>query len=1508
MGIVYLVRRQGQGDLAALKRMIPSDDAGRAARFRREARAASKIVSDHVVQVYDVGEDAGLPYFVMPFVEGGSLQDLLKSGPIDGRRAARLLEPVARALYELHQQGVLHRDLKPSNILYDRARDRALLTDFGLAKLEQVEGSEVAAERTEVVTTSITPGSPLKNVGRTPRPSESRLKRTDESHLRRTDEASILRVVQPTAREATDELTQAGTAFGTLSYMAPEQTLDSGKVTVAADIYGLGATLYHLLAGQPPFRAAEINELIGLIRGGDARPVRSINPAVSPDLEAICRKCLEKNVDGRYHSANELADELRAFLDGRPVQARPVSKPVHVLRWCQRNRLATALMAVMLLAVLTTSGLSWQTWRANWRLTQQAEVIQKTNVLLDQENVKNLRLTNEAEGGQYDLILDRLKQARRDGRHGEVLHHPSMVAPASQVGWEWRRLKYEAALLSPRLVAQFGEHDAPVLDAARSPDGRWLVSCGAEGLVMRWNLQTNRAERVLLNGRWDDAWRGRLHLLTKWGADVARPLEQLCPVDLEWLGETNRVAAASLDGQALLIDVNTGETKPLLRDTDALECVAATADGSRVLFGGRSGRLSLCDLRKETPAPQTKQLASAAVTLRCVEGVGWLVGCEDGRLWLLDTERLDPLAEVTLPGPIWSVDAIAVGGRIEIVVGSQQSQLRVFELFPGEAATLRPVDVFDLPDSEAPVTAVHSVRFDATGREVCGVDHQGRAFVWSREQQRLRWATAPVRPEALRQHADEAALRGWPYPRSFERAGAIAAFRAIAPQNDEPRTDAPLADAPARGWEAFVCTPDAVVRRLEWRLPSDTNDAPGRTTLQLPAEPQIAFDPERPGLLWCLAGDGHLSLVGVADGRVFDEVTAHSQSAHALVSIPRAHKAAALGEFLTVGEDGVLQAWRCDSERRLVRGAFHLAHDRPLLSAAVSPTEPLVACVDDAATLHVWSLISGQRVHRHPLSDAAMRPVTGRVAFDSTGRWLAAFGGGTTLELFQMQPFAPHVMPYIDVHEFGTALLWNPRAPDTLIAADGSRRLMVRNAETQSVVEVSLGGWNQPCVAIRPSSDGRRLFLLMRDGRVEAIDTRRHRPMQSFETGPGEACDLAVDPIEGRVAVAFRDGRVDVWESQRPEFGTGMKVLSATGEWESKELLTDMPPNFETYERATVVDERGTVSLLALCGERPREKLVYLEETDDGVREELVEAGGLEYSNSAVALVRESHGQPVAVFRGGYDPNDKQRGQFEFDLRVVRRIAGSTNGAPGTWQREPTGLTGNVCRFACPVLRDGRLERVLSLREADYCIHQVQRTSQGWGSGETLGRQGDGVGMMMSSGGGEPLFGFSSRPGMLVPSIPYVGWFEPAGWQREVIDPAAVNIGSVARLPDGSPLVLVQCSDGMVLAQRTGPGEWTHEPVPGHEPSSLCCDDRGQIRLLSHDRVQRMLLAYRRGDLNERGRRTWTRTIVARDVETEDGWATMRLDAQQRPVIVSTNPVAGRPGVRVFRPRTPPRG
>ena len=1469
MGVVYLARREQTNDHVAVKTLLTPYSHEHAVRFRREARAAASIQSDHVVPIYGVDEDAGRPYFVMPFIDGGQLLDLIATGPLEGRRAARLIGPVARALGELHRQGVLHRDLKPSNILYDRARDRALLTDFGLAKFAEADLPQSDANQT---------------------------------------------------------LTKA--VFGTPSYMAPEQTHDSGKVTVAADIYGLGATLYQLVTGRRLFHGVtDPVEMLRMIREVDPVPARLVHPAVARDLDAILQKCLEKPPERRYRSADELADELEAFAEGWPVQARPVSKPTRLVRWCARHPLATTLMSVLFVGVISTSWLLWQTWQARererlafWReseanskVAKQADDLKSLNADLEQEVVKSRRLTNEAEGGQYDLLFNRFSRAFHDGRYGEVTDRRVSV-PASQIGWELTRLRYKASLLEPRLVAQYGEHDAPVLDAVVSPDGTRLVSCGAEGLVMVWNLETNRADRVLLNGRWNEAKRRRSHFLTDWFAkgreptnplddvpeadDEAWPPNAVCPVDLEWLGKTNRFAAASLDGQGLLIETDTGAdtgivtVTTLVSDVDSLECVSASADGSRVLFGGRTGNVYLCDPNNPTAAPLKRQLESAVVTLRCVENVGWLAGCEDGRLLLLDAQRLDTLAETTVPGPVWSVDAVTVGNRIEVVVGSQQKSPRVYELLPGDAPSFRQIDVLDLPNGDSIITAIHSVRFDPSGREVCAVDQTGRVFVWMREERRLRWATAPLRDDAIRRFADKATRRGWPFPRSLERASAIGAYRTISAAAVEQPKNVPAESE----WELFVCSPEFVVRRLAWSSSPDKNMPPVQTSLSLPASPQIAFDPEQSGLLWCLAGDGHLSLIDSASGRVFDEATAHTQAGSALIPIPPAHRLLAGGEFLTVGEEDSLQAWRCNPDRRLHRGTFRLVHDRPLLSASISPTEPLVAGVDDTATLTVWSLTDGHRVRSVKLSEQADRPVTGRVAFDPTGRWLAAFGSGTTLEVFQMEPFERVVIPQFDVEQWGTALLWNPVERGMLFAADHGRRLMVGDAGHRIKLDTPLGNWRRPVVALKPSIDGRRVFALTVDGQVEVIDTRHKRVVESYEAGPGEASELAVDPLEGRVAIAFRDGRTEVWQSQRSGSPSGVEIVPVTDAWQMKELVTQTPPKFHMADRATVLDEQGRVALLALRGQSHYEELVYLKETDGGMETELIEAGGLEYSESAFALALETGGQPVAVYRGGYDPGGT-RGKFAFDLKVARR----RNDSGAAWHHESTGLVGNVGRSPCPIVRDGRLEQILCHREEGYYLFQISRTDDGWQPGNWVGRNGDGIGLSMSLSAGEPLFVFNTRPQGAVPSIPQLGWFEGADWKREAIDPAVVNFVAVCRLPDGSPLVLIERANDIVLAQRAASGTWTSEPAPTRDVGPFCCDTLGRIHLLGLDPARGVLSLYSRGETHERGQNVWTKSVVAKDVETRSGWATIRLDARQRPVIVSTNPIAGRPGVRVFR-------
>jgi serine/threonine protein kinase len=289
MGVVYRARQRTADRVVALKvirrdrlEQLPRDTHANALeRFRHEAQAAAKLEHENIVTVYEVGEIDQQPFFSMRYVEGRSLAEILREGPMENRRAAAYLEPVARAVHEAHCQGILHRDLKPQNILVDKKTDRALVADFGLAKLS----------------------------------------------------------------EGGHELTRAGEIMGTPSYMSPEQAKDSANVTAKTDIYALGATLYHVLTARPPFQAATPLETLRQVIDEEPAPPRQLNPSINRDLETICLRCLQKEPARRYDSASALADDLARYLRGEPIQARPIGAPGRIWRWCRRKPALAAAIA-----------------------------------------------------------------------------------------------------------------------------------------------------------------------------------------------------------------------------------------------------------------------------------------------------------------------------------------------------------------------------------------------------------------------------------------------------------------------------------------------------------------------------------------------------------------------------------------------------------------------------------------------------------------------------------------------------------------------------------------------------------------------------------------------------------------------------------------------------------------------------------------------------------------------------------------------------------------------------------------------------------------------------------------------------------------------------------------------------------------------------------------------------------------------------------------------------------
>ncbi len=302
MGVVYKARQVSLNRAVALKMILAGAHAGptQQARFHTEAEAVARLQHPNIVQIYEIAEQDGRPWFSLELVEGGSLADRLARAPQPPRRAAELVQTLARAMHYAHQRGIVHRDLKPSNVLLT-ADGTPKVTDFGLAKLLDSAG------------------------GQTP----------------------------------TDAF------LGTPNYMAPEQALGQSKdIGPAADVYSLGAILYESLTGRPPFQGTTVLDTLEQVRHQEPVPPSRLQPKVPRDLETICLKCLEKDAHRRYGSAEALAEDLRRFLDGLPISARPATLSRRAVKWARRRPAVATLLAVAgLLLVGAVATFAWSRLR-----------------------------------------------------------------------------------------------------------------------------------------------------------------------------------------------------------------------------------------------------------------------------------------------------------------------------------------------------------------------------------------------------------------------------------------------------------------------------------------------------------------------------------------------------------------------------------------------------------------------------------------------------------------------------------------------------------------------------------------------------------------------------------------------------------------------------------------------------------------------------------------------------------------------------------------------------------------------------------------------------------------------------------------------------------------------------------------------------------------------------------------------------------------------------------------
>jgi WD40 repeat protein/serine/threonine protein kinase len=1008
MGVVYRARQIALDRVVALKMVLGGGHAGpnELARFRLEAEAIARLHHPNIVQVHEVGECQGSPFFSMEFVEGGSLADRLQGGPLPPAAAARLVEVLARAMHAAHLCGVVHRDLKPANILLAVASGQW-----------SVVSEDKDRNASPALTTDHWPLTTMPKI-------------TDFGLARKLEEGA--------------ELTASGVVVGTPSYMAPEQAQGrSHTAGPAADVYALGAILYELLAGRPPHQGpTRLDTIIQVLTAEPVAP-RRLRPELPRDLETICLKCLQKEPYQRYGDALELAEDLRRFRGHEPIRARRVRWTERLLLWARRRPLQAAVFGLAAL-VLVLGGLGagavWLWQEAEQAREQLAGEKQQTELAFQREQTaaREAGRARQAERQARDdldqvLYLRRVGLAHAEWRLNEMAQAVALLeeCPRERRHWEWSYVHH----LCHAELRELRGHTGGVQAVAVSRDGQRLASASLDKTVRVWDAQTGRQVQVLAGHtsavhsvafspdgkRLASASLDRTVRL--WDAETGRPDRVLKGHtsgvrSVAFSPDGRQLASASNDKTVRIWDTQTGRPVRVLKGhTNWVGSVAFSPDGQRLATGSYDTRARVWDVSTGKPAlvlkghignvmsvafsPDGKRLATASVdrtvqvwdaktgqSLRVLRGhtdfVDSVAFSPDGqrlasasydktvRIWDVQTgQSVRVLQGHTLPirGVAFSPD----GQRL--VTGSNDQTLRIWDAWIDPCTLVL----------NGPLTVSSALALSPDQQRLARVLQDFNVRLWDarlgREVLVLRGHTGPVRKLAfspdsrrLASASEDKTVRVWD-AQSGQLAlvlrGHTRGVIQVAFSPDGLRLSTASVDTTVRFWNAHTGKPTAVVRGL-------TRPVLG-----------MVFSPDSRWLA-CTAVDNTVRVWDPQTGRPAFSPQPHASTVRSVAFSPDSRRLA------MACSDKTVRVWEVQTGREVVvlRGRTGL-----LWGLAFSPDGELLASASADSTVRIWDLRTGRPVF-------TLRRGTNRflaVAFSPDGRRLASVSEGGTLRLWDPQ-------------------------------------------------------------------------------------------------------------------------------------------------------------------------------------------------------------------------------------------------------------------------------------------------------------------------------------------------------------------------------------------------------------------------------------------------------------------------------------------------------------------------